>query len=150
MVKFHPCCGAYRSRCGTECHCSCRLIISREEKCLASGRLAIWLDAVRAARPPSPEKAGPSRARGGHPFPKSSLGRAQIWKDVVLFIAPRIRHTIYERRNACHDHLIPMEGHQGCMRCRDSVPGALGLHRTPTSEYAGPRAAACFTCSHYR
>lgn len=45
--------------------------------------------------------------------------------------------------------LYPWRGHQGCMRCRDSVPGALGLHRTPTSEYAGPRAAASFTCCFF-
>ncbi|KAL6828985.1 hypothetical protein J3E69DRAFT_225698 [Trichoderma sp. SZMC 28015] len=42
-----------------------------------------------------------------------------------------------------------MKGYQGCMRGRDSVPGAFGLHRTPTSEYAGPRAAACFTCCFF-
>ncbi|KAL7794801.1 hypothetical protein V8C43DRAFT_33666 [Trichoderma afarasin] len=84
------------------------------------------------------------------PRPRANLERRRFFSCQVLFIAPRIRHTIYEGRNACHDHLIPMEGHQGCMGCRDSVPGALGLHRTPTSEYAGPRAAACFfTCCFF-
>ncbi|KAL6702345.1 hypothetical protein J3F84DRAFT_357492 [Trichoderma pleuroticola] len=51
-----------------------------------------------------------SRARGGHPFPKSSLGRAQPRKDVVFFVSGpihRAAHTTYEGRNACHDHLYP-------------------------------------------
>ncbi|KAL7933199.1 hypothetical protein V8C35DRAFT_61525 [Trichoderma chlorosporum] len=48
--------------------------------------LAIWLDVVRAGRPPSPEEGWSSRARGGHQFPKLSLGRAQIQKEVVYFL----------------------------------------------------------------
>ncbi|KAL7959439.1 hypothetical protein V8C34DRAFT_111704 [Trichoderma compactum] len=91
-----------------------------------------------------------SRARGDHPFPKSSLGRAQTRKDVVFFfvLGPihRAAHTTYDIRKAKRFVMIIYThgSHLGCMRCRDSIPGALGLHRTPTSESAGPRAAASF------
>jgi hypothetical protein len=62
-----------------ECHRSCRLRISRAEKCLAFGRLATWLDAAPAVRAPSPEEAGrdgPVGSEVATSFTSSSLDHA--------------------------------------------------------------------------